>query len=356
MNSRLRLKEIEIDTFKSFGKRTLVPLLPGFTTISGPNGSGKSNIIDSILFALGLSSSRTMRAERLPDLINNLTGKKEAQVTIRFTDDSEIEIEVTRKIKVKDNGYTSTYYMDGKTSTLTEVHDRLSKYNVSPHGYNVVMQGDVTSIISMSLVERRKIIDELAGVADFDRKIELAQIELQKVQEGIEKENIILLELDERLKQLQGERNEALKYAKLKNELRELEKHCLSARINKLDTEINGLKGENSSLRQKRTDSIIKLGKLNDEIESDKQTLVDIEVETQKIREQTQKKLIEDLEFTKIEISKCQSTVDFLNKQIKDHNSNIQNLENEIKVLEKKVNDLERRKDKDKKEQGKIED
>ncbi len=356
MNSRLRLKEIEIDTFKSFGKRTLIPLLPGFTTISGPNGSGKSNIIDSILFALGLSSSRTMRAERLPDLINNLTGKKEAQVTIRFTDDGETEIEVTRKIKVKDNGYTSTYYMDGKTSTLTEVHDRLSKYNVSPHGYNVVMQGDVTSVISMSLVERRKIIDELAGVADFDRKIELAQIELQKVQEAIEKENIILLELDERLKQLQGERNEALKYAKLKNELRELEKHCLSARINKLDTEITGLKEENASLRQKRTDSIIKLGKLNDEIESDKQTLVDIEVETQKIREQTQKKLVEDLEFTKIEISKCQSTVDFLNKQIKDHNSNIQNLENEIKVLEKKVNDLERKKDKDKKEQGKIED
>ena len=87
--TKLRLKEIEIDNFKSFGKRTTVPLLPGFTTISGPNGSGKSNIIDSILFALGLSTSRTMRAERLPDLINNLSGKKEAQVIIRFTNDIE---------------------------------------------------------------------------------------------------------------------------------------------------------------------------------------------------------------------------------------------------------------------------
>ncbi|OGI08433.1 MAG: chromosome segregation protein SMC [Candidatus Melainabacteria bacterium RIFCSPLOWO2_12_FULL_35_11] len=354
--TKLRLKEIEIDNFKSFGKRTTVPLLPGFTTISGPNGSGKSNIIDSILFALGLSTSRTMRAERLPDLINNLSGKKEAQVIIRFTNDIETEIEITRKIKVKDNGYTSTYYMDGKTVTLTEIHDRLLSYNVSPHGYNVVMQGDVTSIISMSQVERRKIIDELAGVADFDRKIELAQIELLKVQEGIEKENIIMLELDERLKQLESERNEALKYAKLKNELRELEKHCLAARINKLEAEYNSLKEENTTLRQKRTDSIIKLGQLNDEIEKDKQTIQDIENEVQKITEQSQKKLIEEAETAKIEISRTQSTVDFLNKQIKDHKDNIENLENEIKILDKKVHDLERKKEKQKKEQEKIED
>ncbi len=356
MNAKLRLKEIEIDNFKSFGKRTCVPLLPGFTTISGPNGSGKSNIIDCVLFALGLSSSRTMRAERLPDLINNLSGKKEAQVTIRFTDDAETEIEVSRKIKVKENGYTSTYYMDGKTVTLTEVHDNLLSHNISPHGYNVVMQGDVTSIITMSQIERRKIIDELAGVADFDRKIELAQIELQKVQDGMEKENIIMLELDERLKQLESERNEALKYAKLKNELRELEKHCLAARINKLESEYNTLKEENATLRQKRTDSIIRLGQLNDEIEKDKQTIQDIENEVQKVTEQSQKKLIEEAETTKIEISKIQSTIDFLNKQIKDHKDNMENLENEIKVLDKKVNDLGKKKEKQKKEQEKIED
>ena len=132
MDGKLHLKEIEIDNFKSFGKRTIVPFLPGFTTISGPNGSGKSNIVDSILFVLGLSSSRTMRAERLPDLINNITGKNEASVTIRFTA-NENEIEVTRKIRVKDNGYTSTYYMDGKNCTLTEVHDRLLSYHLNPH-------------------------------------------------------------------------------------------------------------------------------------------------------------------------------------------------------------------------------
>lgn len=355
MDKQLRLKEIEIDNFKSFGKRTVVPLLPGFTTISGPNGSGKSNIIDGVLFALGLSSSRTMRAERLPDLINNLSGKKEATVTIKFTDDVDTEIEVARRIKVKDNGYTSNYYMDGKSVTLTEVHDRLSKFNVSPHGYNVVMQGDVTSIITMSLVDRRKIIDELAGVADFDRKIELAQNELLKVQETIEKENIVMGELGERLKQLETERNEALKYAKLKDELKQLEKHCLSARITKLETEITTLRSENESLRTKRTESIVKLGALNDEIEKDKQTIIEIEEETKNITTEKQKKILEEVENAKIEMGKNQSNVDFINKQIKDYEENSQKLQEEIQSIDKKIAELERKEKKKNKEKEELE-
>ncbi len=160
----MRIKEIELDNFKSFGKHTLVPLLDGFTTISGPNGSGKSNIIDSLLFALGLSSTRSMRAERLPDLLNNLSGKNEAKVTVRFLSETNEELEVSRRIRVKDNGYTSTYCLNGRNATLTEIHDELMKYNVSPTGFNVIMQGDVTGIVTMSPSERRKIIDELAGV------------------------------------------------------------------------------------------------------------------------------------------------------------------------------------------------
>lgn len=358
MDTKLRLKEIEIDSFKSFGKKTVVPFLPGFTAIAGPNGSGKSNIVDSILFCLGLSSSRAMRAERLPDLINNLSGKKEAYVTVRFTSDSDSEndeIEVTRKIKVKENSYSSNYFMDGRPCTLTEIHDRLSKYKVSSHGYNVVMQGDVTSIISMSLNDRRKIIDELAGVADFDRKIDLARNELGKVEETIEKENIILHELSGRLKQLENERNEALKYATLKDELKELEKHCLAARISKVEGELSGLKEENETLRAKRTENITALGKLNDEIEKDKETLTEIEVEVENITSERQKKILEEVEATKIEISQNQSSVDFLNKQIKDHEDNKQNLQKEVDSLDKKINDIERKKKKKLREKEEVE-
>src|SRR5512138_431574 len=114
------IKEIELTNFKSFARKVKVPFYDDFTTISGPNGSGKSNIIDSILFCLGLSSSRTMRAEKLTDLIYSVDGKGPgtAEVTIRFDNkDRELpvdhdEITVTRRIKSSDSGYYSYYYFN----------------------------------------------------------------------------------------------------------------------------------------------------------------------------------------------------------------------------------------------------
>ncbi len=166
----MRIKEIELDNFKSFGEKTTIPILDGFTAVSGPNGSGKSNVIDSLMFALGLTSTRTMRAEKLTDLINNLTGRPECAVKVIFVNEqTNEEVSILRKIRVKKDGYDSKYFLNDNPSTLREIHDRLARYNISPKGYNVVMQGDVASIISMNPVDRRKIIDEIAGVAEFDR-------------------------------------------------------------------------------------------------------------------------------------------------------------------------------------------
>src|SRR4028118_1436056 len=83
----VHIKRLELSHFKSFGGTTQIPMLPGFTVVSGPNGSGKSNILDALLFCLGLASSKGMRAERLPDLVNhnqNHRGTVEASVTVTF--------------------------------------------------------------------------------------------------------------------------------------------------------------------------------------------------------------------------------------------------------------------------------
>ena len=83
----VHIKRIELTNFKSFGGTTSIPVLPGFTVVSGPNGSGKSNILDGLLFCLGLSTSKGMRAERLPDLVNNAQNKRgtiESSVTATF--------------------------------------------------------------------------------------------------------------------------------------------------------------------------------------------------------------------------------------------------------------------------------
>lgn len=274
------IKRVELSHFKSFGGTTQVPLLPGFTVISGPNGSGKSNILDALLFALGLSSSKGMRAERLPDLVNQTQTSRgrsivEASVTVTFDIGDDIdtwdaidpdedadsepssdvvhsangngnghgangngtgtnghppdaayqpvpsrEWSVTRRLRVTQQGtYTSTYFINGESCTLTELHEQLHKLRIYPEGYNVVLQGDVTSIISMNPRERREIIDEMAGVAAFDRKITQAKEKLDAVKEREEKFRIVERELMAQRDRLAQDRIKAEKYQRLRAEL-----------------------------------------------------------------------------------------------------------------------------------------
>ena len=292
----VHIKRIELSHFKSFGGTTKVPILPGFTVVSGPNGSGKSNILDALLFCLGLASSKGMRADRLPDLVNNKhigNGKAaEAIVSVTFDltdlgdlsdvvttvtdardlkaiasgaelavamrddrsengnsaialkepeteeelestsideDDKKIiaiangdslEWKITRRLRVgKKGNYTSTFYINGQVSSATEVHEQLQKLRIYPEGYNVVLQGDVTSIITMNSKERREIIDELAGVAAFDRKIQQTRKTLDKVQEREEKCHIIAQELIANRDRLAADRVKAEKYRKLKEKV-----------------------------------------------------------------------------------------------------------------------------------------
>ena len=260
-DSLIYIKRVELSHFKSFGGTVDIPLLPGFTVVTGPNGSGKSNILDGLLFALGLSSSKGMRADRLPDLVNQNHASRsrstvETIVSATFAIEGEgaIDLEpaeedsppnaslpeaspsprpmgrnpqewtVTRKLRVTPQGtYTSTYYSDGEPCTLTQLHDQLNRLRIYPEGYNVVLQGDVTSIISMNGRERREIIDELAGVAQFDRKINQAKEKLDSVKEREDRCRIIERELQEQLQRLAQDRQKAEKYQKLRGELQEKE-------------------------------------------------------------------------------------------------------------------------------------
>lgn len=202
------ITQLEIDNFKSFGKKTKIPVFEGFTVISGPNGSGKSNIIDSILFCLALSSARGLRAEKLTDLINLNSGKNSAEVSITFSDGTKVR----RRIKRTPHGYYSYNYLNDRLCKQGDVLEYLSKYGIKPEGYNVVMQGDITRIMEMSDFERRRIIDEIAGVAEFDKKRDQAFAELEVVRERIEREEILLAEFGRRLVELNAEREMAVLY------------------------------------------------------------------------------------------------------------------------------------------------
>ncbi|AGY60047.1 chromosome segregation protein SMC [Gloeobacter kilaueensis] len=221
----MHLKCLEIERFKSFGPYTRIPLLEGFTVVSGPNGSGKSNIIDALLFALGLSTSRGMRAEKLSDLLHQGVAKGELAVTVTFALDSEAgggDLTICRRLKVSSASSTSSYFLNGNSCTLAELHDELARHRIYPEGYNVVLQGDVTGIITMPARERREIIDELAGVAEFDRKIEAARRELGEVENRSDRIQVVVHELQEQKERLARERARAEEYRQLRVELTRL--------------------------------------------------------------------------------------------------------------------------------------
>ncbi|BAC09477.1 chromosome segregation protein SMC [Thermosynechococcus vestitus] len=253
------IKRLELTNFKSFGGTTVIPLLPGFTVISGPNGSGKSNLLDALLFALGLAGSKGMRAERLPDLVNHSQTRRghsvvETRVTVTFALDAETEWRVTRRLRVtKQGSYTSTYAVNDQPCTLNELHDQLQAFCIYPQGYNVVLQGDVTSMISMNAKARREIIDELAGVADFDRKIAQAREKLDTVKEREERFRIVERELIQQRDRLQRERLHAEKYQALRLELQEREQWLLVRQWQAHEEQKVQLQAQIQTLQQEQT-------------------------------------------------------------------------------------------------------
>ena len=223
-----------------------IPLEPGFTVVTGPNGSGKSNILDAVLFCLGLATSRGMRAERLPDLINSATQREgraaETTVTVRFDlgdwqpDEAETGLEatpegpwiqrgqrqwsVTRRLRVAPGGtYSSSFSADGVACNAQQLQTQLRRLRIDPDGSNVVMQGDVTRIVSMSARDRRGIIDELAGVALFDSRIDQTRSKLDEVQERQERCRIVEQELLAGRQKLERDCAKARTYQELRQRL-----------------------------------------------------------------------------------------------------------------------------------------
>ena len=242
------ITEVVLDGFKSFGQTTRIPFYEDFTVVTGPNGSGKSNIIDGVLFALGLARTRGIRAQKLTDLIYNPghdddvdgSGPNEAAVTVVLSNEDETldrshvvsaagsedvgdvsEITIKRRVKETDDNYYSYYYLNGRSVNLSDIRDLLAAAGVTPEGYNVVMQGDVTEIINMTPYQRRGIIDEIAGVAEFDEKKEAAFGELDTVEDRIGEADLRIEEKRGRLDQLEAERETALEYQSLREDVEE---------------------------------------------------------------------------------------------------------------------------------------
>ena len=335
------IKQLEVDNFKSFANKVEIPMLKGFTTISGPNGSGKSNIIDSILFALGLSTSRTLRAEKLFHLISTYNKRNEAYVKVTFGETDEGDFSVARRIKKSSQGFNSIYYLNDKIATLSDVHAKLEKYNITPNSYNVMMQGDVMSITNCTPNERRKIIDEIAGVADFDRRIEQATGELETVEKRVVNSTLILNEVNSRLEQLKEEKEIALKYQKLKDEKTGLESQINTVKFFDLRRNLEKAHENILEFTKRKKEEEIKSKDLEEKLKLIREKYDEISKTITEKGEGHQLELKQKAEEIKGAVSRKKSSIVFADKQIQDNLKTIENTKNGIEVQNGKVKDNE---------------
>ena len=331
----MHIVQVDIDNFKSFSRKTKIPFYEGFTVISGPNGSGKSNIIDSILFVLSLSSARSLRAEKLTDLINNISGKHTAEVTLTFSDETKIR----RRIKRTASGYYSYYYLNERLCTQTDVLAYLSKYGIKPHGYNVVMQGDVTRIMEMSDLDRRRMIDEIAGVAEFDAKKEQALTELEQVRARIEREELLLADLAVRIEELKDAREGAVKYQKLQGELDYFRAARQVARLRELEREL-------STIALAKTDQETELSRIQESVALETherdcraEEVKDIDRQISEKSGPEYIKLLADLEAERGNIRVAEQTIGRLKKEKDSNLSSMNDIFIDMKKFENSIAD-----------------
>lgn len=335
------IKQLEIDNFKSFANKSEIPLLKGFTTVSGPNGSGKSNIIDSVLFALGLANASELRAENLSHFISTYTKRNDAFVKVTFGDTENGEdLSIGRKIRKTSQGYASTYYINDSVTTLTNVHAILEKYNVTPNSYNVMMQGDVMGITNCTPKNRRKIIDEIAGIADFDRRIDQATNELETVEQRVERSTVILNEVDNRLEQLKEEREVALKYQKLRDEKQGLEGQINKVRFFDIKRSLEKAHENILEFTKKKKEEEVKNKDLDERLNLIKQKYQEISELVKEKGEAQQIELKKQEEALKGEIDRKENATNYADKQIHDGLRSIENAKNGIENFKKKIEDF----------------
>ena len=234
------LKKLVMHGFKSFPRKTEIPFDNGINVILGPNGSGKSNISDALCFVLGRLSIKSIRAKKAANLIfmgtKAASPSKEAIVEIVFSNDDKTftidSSEVSIKRIVRKNGQ-SIYKINNETKTRQEVLTLLAQAGIDPHGFNIILQGEIQNFVRMKPDERRGIIEEVSGIAIYESRKEKSLKELNKTEERLKEVAAILRERTSYLNNLERERQEALRFKKLESSVKIFKASIISSDISK---------------------------------------------------------------------------------------------------------------------------
>ncbi|MEE2777035.1 MAG: chromosome segregation protein SMC [Acidobacteriota bacterium] len=215
----LRLRRLEISGFKSFVDPVSTEFAPGITAIVGPNGCGKSNLAEALTWALGEQSAKFLRGQRMEDVIfSGSQGRRPlgmAEVSLKLDADPALETAIDGEIEIHRRVFRtgeSQYRLNGKVVALHQIRDLLMDTGLGIRAYSVIGQGQVETIVSGKPQERRKLLEEAAGITRYKARKRVAEIKLEEAVGNLERLDDVISEIDRSLRSLKRQANAARRY------------------------------------------------------------------------------------------------------------------------------------------------
>ena len=338
-----KINRMSIHGFKSFAHKTEIPFQEKFNVILGPNGSGKSNIGDALCFVLGRLSAKSLRAEKAANLLFNGGKDKKpaasASVEIAFDNTSKIfpepapEIVLSRTINQDGN---STYRVNGKKRTRTEILDLLAAAKINPDGYNIILQGDITRFVDMHPIERRQIIEEISDVTVYEEKKHKALLELEKVEEKLNNAEIILKERKTYLNELKKDRDQALKFKDLKNHIDSSKATLLYRQLQEKEEQQAKLEKDLGQFQQKISSAEKEIEKHKVKIAEQKQQIAQLNQQIEQKGEKEQLKVHRDIEELKVSLAQDKTRISSLKDEINKIQQRKDKLREDLREVEER--------------------
>lgn len=335
------LKEIEIQGFKSFADKTKVVFDQGVTAVVGPNGSGKSNITESLRWALGESSVKSLRGGKMPDVIFAGTESRKplnyASVVVTLDNEDGFIKDAGQVIKVERHIYRSgdsEYRIDGKKVRLRDVHDLFLDTGLGRDSFSIISQGKVEEIFNSKPEERRAIFEEAAGVLKYKTRRKETESKLQQTQDNLDRLEDIIYELDNQIKPLAKQAENARKFLDLDGQRKAIYLDVLVAQIKENKAELELTEEELTQVQELLTSYYQKREELEEENQTLKKKRQDLQAEMAKDQGSLMDltSLISDLE-RKLALSKLESEQVALNQQ--EAQARLTALEDKRKTLSK---------------------
>lgn len=341
------LKEIEIQGFKSFADKTKVVFDQGVTAVVGPNGSGKSNITESLRWALGESSVKSLRGGKMPDVIFAGTESRKplnyASVVVTLDNHDGFIKDAGQEIRVERHIYRSgdsEYKIDGKKVRLRDIHDLFLDTGLGRDSFSIISQGKVEEIFNSKPEERRAIFEEAAGVLKYKTRRKETESKLQQTQDNLDRLEDIIYELDNQIKPLEKQAENARKFLDLEGQRKAIYLDVLVAQIKENKAELESTEEELVQVQELLTSYYQKREKLEEENQTLKKQRQDLQAEMAKDQGSLMDltSLISDLE-RKLVLSKLESEQVALNQQ--EAQARLAALEDKRNLLSQEKSDKE---------------